>query len=234
MGRRLSNLSLLFILVFLGCTASLESFDVDDEGSNPQTGANPGDDGSDSSGSTEGLGPDENIQLTATLQCSSLSWCTNYRGRDQFVAMPENTGGRISDGIYMAQAGSLALDVFVFENGNYSEIQTSLVNAFGVFDTVGDKLITTMEASCSHNGTFESANPEITEYTYSTNGDDLYLKRPCNNPNCSDSATYYRRTDSICNNIEDYECRSDGECFCRQFVEQDIPETLENGISCNL
>ena len=220
------------LLSLVGCTASLESFE-EDGGSSIPSGTNP--DGGDGSSTQE---DDTNIQidLTGRLECSSLSWCTNFRGGGGFVEMPETRGGPISNGIYLFQSGSFAVDAFIFEDGKYSQIWTYLVNAYGSFDTDGDKLTTTMESSCSHNGTFPSmGTPDVAEYTYSSNGDELYLMRSCSGPNCNESARLYRRISSICDNIEDYECTNgDGDCLCRQFVEQDIPESSDVGISCNI
>lgn len=219
---------LAFSIFALGsCTASLESFDDEDQisgNTNPGNSQTP---------NNENVDNQSDIALSRLLTCESVSLCTNFAVPHSPVNMPFNRGGVIEDGLYLVEEGQAEVEAFYFENGSYSRIWSYLGVSYGNFSTEDNLLVLELTNSCSS----ESVNPASisleTFKEYSVVGDELYLKKDCGRFACDGDAVKFRRVRSLCGLIENYSCQG-GDCECSQFVETPVPTPVNLAAGCDI
>ena len=215
----------LALFVLCNCTASLDSFDVEDN-VEVESGTPTNNNDSD----------EDTLIVPAILNCESVLMCDSYRLPSETVTMPSQQGGFIEDGIYKAVAGVTQPLAFIFQNGRYSSLSWNLVVGNGNFETNGDFLTTNLETACSPSsdpGGNSNFDPIPTNYRYSILGDDLYLQAECFGPRC-DPVIQFRQVTSLCSpeTLRSEECNISS-CSCHQLVgQQGIPNRADGEDEC--
>ena len=214
------------LVMCFGCTASLDSFEDEDNGG--QVGSQTPDNNTN----------DDNqdiLVVPTVLNCESVLMCDSHRLPRETVEIPSQQGGNIEDGIYKAVAGVTQPTAFIFQNGRYSSLSWNLLVGNGTFETNGDFLTTNLETACSPNsepGGNTLASPIPTNYRYSSIGGDLYVQAECFGPRC-DPVIQFERVTSLCSEatLRSEECTLSS-CSCHQLVGQAIPERATGEDEC--
>ena len=217
---------LLALAFVAGCTASLDPEDNDTAGQNTETN-NPAE-----AQTLEELFGQE-------LTCSSVSYCTNYRGNLDVVEMPAELGGIVRDGLYRAVKGANPPFGYAFYKGKYSLIRENVAVSHGSVEFENGIMERNPTVACTFEGEVEFSEQQqntaksFTEYA--VQGDTLFTRSVCGSPDPSQCSfpTMLVKVANMCENIETSEC-ADERCACETFTDGVIPQGPTPDNACQI